>query len=287
MAPTSPGPTIQESAAPLSPTKSISELAADARRERKVLDLEISNSSLLAINSSLEREIRRQKAELKRFRRLSRAGRLGRSTSATFSALDGVSDEDEEDGGRPSGITDLYSESSGEDEDEEGSSEGRSSLGGHGTEHRLAADEKRLRLDLQRHKELLVQSQSMNQSLKRCLYSTEEMIREGKKALEYHVRVSDVKLGGRVLYANGEGEEGELEATDDFLGGEGEDGGGAAEDFLKVWQSIGTTGRNAAGVECGGGTDRDSGIEADSLPGSVRRSALGGGVGDRGRPPDI
>lgn len=62
---------------PLSPSKSVSELAADARRERKVLDLEISNSSLLAINSSLEREVRRQKAELKRFRRLSRAGKFG------------------------------------------------------------------------------------------------------------------------------------------------------------------------------------------------------------------
>ena len=39
----------------------------------------------------------------------------------------------------------------------------------------------------------------MNQSLKRCLGWTEELIREGRRALEYRVRVSEVKLGGRVL----------------------------------------------------------------------------------------
>jgi hypothetical protein len=60
-------------------------------------------------------------------------------------------------------------------------------------------DEKRLQLDLSRHRELLIGSQKMNQSLKRCLGWTEELINEGKKALEYRVQVNDVKLGGRVL----------------------------------------------------------------------------------------
>ena len=58
----------------------MNELAANARRERKVLDLEISNSSLLAINRSLEKEVRKQKAELRRFRRMSRAGRFSMDT---------------------------------------------------------------------------------------------------------------------------------------------------------------------------------------------------------------
>lgn len=57
-----------------------------------------------------------------------------------------------------------------------------------------AKDEKRLQLDLSKHRELLVDSQKMNQSLKRCLGWTEDLIREGQKALDYHVGV-----GGRVL----------------------------------------------------------------------------------------
>ena len=60
-------------------------------------------------------------------------------------------------------------------------------------------DEKRLQLDLSKHQQLLIDSQKMNESLKRCLGWTEGLIDEGKKALEYHVRVSDVELGGRVL----------------------------------------------------------------------------------------
>ena len=39
----------------------------------------------------------------------------------------------------------------------------------------------------------------MNQSLKRCLGWTEELITEGKKALNYQVQLSDVEVRGRVL----------------------------------------------------------------------------------------
>lgn len=75
----------------------MNELAANARRERKVLDLEISNSSLLAINRTLEREMRKQTAELRRFRRLSCSGRLSvapsRSASGKMSMLSEATDE--------------------------------------------------------------------------------------------------------------------------------------------------------------------------------------------------
>ena len=60
-------------------------------------------------------------------------------------------------------------------------------------------DEKRFLLDLAKHQELLADSQRMNQSLKRCLGWTEELIKEGQRALEYRVHVGDVQLGGRVL----------------------------------------------------------------------------------------
>ncbi|MCJ1301507.1 hypothetical protein MMC08_004308 [Hypocenomyce scalaris] len=179
----------------------MNELAANARRERKVLDLEISNSSLLAINRTLEREMRKQNAELRRFRRLSRSGRLSmatttRSVSSRLSTL-GESDNLSNISGFSEEEADEPEFSDGEDSIEDGMLSPNAQA-----EHdaRLRAkDEKRLQLDLSKHQELLIDSQKLNQSLKRCLGWTEELISEGKKALEYHVRVSDVEVGGRVL----------------------------------------------------------------------------------------
>ncbi len=181
----------------------MNELAANARRERKVLDLEITNSSLAAINRTLEREMRKQTAELRRYRRLSRSGRLSINTSASLrtssgnlSIVDGVD---------ATSLSDMSEESDGEEEEdfseEESIDDGSLSPGAMAesdARHR-ERDEKRLQLDLSKHQQLLIDSQNMNQSLKRCLGWTEELINEGKKALAYHVRVSDIEFGGRVL----------------------------------------------------------------------------------------
>jgi hypothetical protein len=210
----------QPSSTPQSPTKPnppLSELAANARRERKVLDLEISNSSLLAINRQLEREVRKQKAELRRFRRLTRAGRLS-SFSILSVGPDGseegeegdLSELDEEaglaDGGDGSGEDDDDDDEEGEDSTDDSAVMSPGTLAER-DERMLAKDSRRLQLDLRRHRELLVDSQKMNQALKRCMAWTEEMIKEGKKALEYRVRVDEVRLGGRVLDREYAGEE--------------------------------------------------------------------------------
>jgi hypothetical protein len=200
------------SASPIKPSgtqtvlEAMNELAANARRERKVLDLEISNSSLLAINRSLEKEVRKQKAELRRFRRMSRAGRFAMDPAG--SALDSspihaashlaeLSDMSEEDE-----VEELIDE---EEDDPESSDESfdegalsPSAQLERDEAHRFK-DEKRLQLDLSKHRDLLLDSQKMNQSLKRCMNWTEQLIKDGQKALEYQVRPSDVKLGGRVL----------------------------------------------------------------------------------------
>ena len=199
--------------------ESMNDLAANARRERKVLDLEITNSSLAAINRTLEREMRKQTAELRRYRRLSRSGRLSINTSAslrtslgTLSIMDGV------DG---TSLSDMSEESDGDEEEESSEEEsiddGSLSPGAMAesdARHR-ERDEKRLQLDLSKHQQLLIDSQNMNQSLKRCLGWTEELIKEGKKALAYHVRVSDIELGGRVL-APDEVEDTDNESLSDF-----------------------------------------------------------------------
>jgi hypothetical protein len=190
-----------------SPAKSvsndpISELVMNARRERKVQDLEITNASLEAINRTLERQLRKQTAELRRYRRLSRSGRISLASVASSRVASGASTVQ---GGLPDLSEEEYSEEDQDsiDEDDLSSSESRSTDDALSPDIRVLArrkrDEKRLQLDLTKHQELLVDSQKINQSLKRCLDWTEVLIKEGKKALDYRVRVSEVELGGRVL----------------------------------------------------------------------------------------
>lgn len=187
-----------------SPIPSQNDNAATARRERKVLDLEISNSSLLAINKTLERELRKQGGELRRYRRLSRSGRLSLATTRTASGqsayslgtLTELEDEDHQ-------LSDLDEDSDLDDFDDEDDSLVSNDSGSltslSARSRQRARDEKRLLLDLSKHQQLLVDSQKLSQSIKRCMTCTDELIREGNKALVYRVGIGDIKLGGRVL----------------------------------------------------------------------------------------
>ncbi|KAF2501021.1 hypothetical protein BU16DRAFT_555527 [Lophium mytilinum] len=250
---------------PQSPAKSstgqsalqhMNELAANARRERKVLDLEISNSSLLAINRQLEREVRKQKAELRRFRRLSRAGRFSFDTDRSSQGDLSIIADDDSDAGSDTQEQHIVEENGHNEEDTSDSSFDEEALSPDALADRDSyyreKDEKRLQLDLSKHRELLVDSQKMNQSLKRCLGWTEELISEGKKALEYKVRVCDVKLGGRVL-----------SSEDQVLNEGGEDTvqGGT---LLSAWtfpdRSVSVSDRVSMSSTR---TDRDSGVELE------------------------
>lgn len=199
------------------------ELAANARRERKVLDLEISNSSLLAINRTLEREMRKQNAELRRYRRLSRSGRLsiaGSMRSASGGGLSIVSETEDEFGEHLSldSPEDLSETSDNDSSFAEDDTLSPGAVAEHDARHRIR-DEKKFYLDLAKHQELLVDSQKMNQSIKRCLSWTEELLRDGKRALAYKVQVSDIDIGGRVLSSDDtEGGKGLLSSSTDLLG---------------------------------------------------------------------
>lgn len=255
----------------------MNELAANARRERKVLDLEISNSSLLAINRSLEREMRKQKAEIRRFRRMSRAGQFAPDAVShveEFSAI-GASDlgdlsdmsegeeppeeeeeEEEKDEGEGEGEAEPDAEEDSDSSFDE-SAMSEAALAERDEAHR-ARDEKRLRWDLEKHRELLVDSQKMNQSLKRCLNWTEELIKDGQKALAYRVRISDVHLGGRVLNAEERLDESDSEE-------EGERAHGA---LLSPWSPPRTS---VAWGEEERTADRDSGVDL----GGVKDAGMG------------
>ena len=270
---------LRSPARPSPNPQTIDELAANARRERKVLDLEITNSSLTAINRTLEREMRKQAAELRRYRRLSRTGRLSLATTASLRTTSGASSLFSTDSfpSSLSNVSDLVSVS--EDETEEGSEESEdesllsdselspSAREENDAKHR-AKDEKRLRVDLTKHQQLLVDSQRLNQSLKRCLGWTDNLISEGQRALEYNVRVSDVELGGRVLVkddAEGEVEdigikEGmEMLHEDTELPDQHMDEGSRTVngDAIPTWTKMGRD-------------DRDSGIELDTPAPALR-----------------
>ena len=199
---------------PQSPTKApgvgqskidhMNELAANARRERKVLDLEISNSSLLAINRTLEREMRKQTAELRRFRRLSRSGRLSVAPSRSASGKKTMFSED---AGDMDDRSSLDSDEEGDDDMEDllsnlsstSAASRPSSTTAHAAHDRFQ-DPKRIELDLAAHRALLQDSQKLNISIKRCLEKSENLLESGKRALAYHAEEPEAeKLGPRVL----------------------------------------------------------------------------------------
>lgn len=248
----------------------LNELAANARRERKVLDLEITNSSLEAINRTLEREMRKQTAELRRYRRLSRSGRLSINTTGSMrTSIDSVLGGD---GQAASILSDMSEEEEDEEEDESDFTEddfsddtslSPSAMAESDARHRKR-DEKRLQLDLSKHQQLLVDSQKMNQSLKRCLGWTEVLISEGKKALEYNVKISDVELGGRVL-ALDEIEERRREEENEGMSDLGAQMLREARERQSAVAKQINDDLNAASAWGGDGRDdRDSGIELDS-----------------------
>ncbi|KAL9578605.1 MAG: hypothetical protein Q9212_005611, partial [Teloschistes hypoglaucus] len=210
--PPTPGP---EPSPPQSPSKAapgqskldhLNELAANARRERKVLDLEISNSSLLAINRTLETEMRKQKAELRLFRRLRSSGHFppsSRSASSRFSmpsASDDLSptssaDEDYLDDDRFSNLSGTSDDTSFPDSLSFSPTPRNSTVPSGKGRHSRA-----FKLDLSAQRALLLDSQKLNQALKRCLSRTDELIADGKKALSYCVDVGQTtSLGPRVL----------------------------------------------------------------------------------------
>lgn len=72
------------------------------------------------------------------------------------------------------------------------------------------------KVDMAGQRVLLLESQRLNQALKRCMSRTDELIADGRKALEYKVNTGDaMKLGPRVLTADER--DGEMEPSRGLL----------------------------------------------------------------------
>ncbi len=106
----------------------------------------------------------------------------------------------------------------------------------------------------------------MNQSLRRCLNWTEMLIKDGRKALEYRVRVSDVELGGRVLQPHLDDDDDDYDGS--LIGGEADDSAVLPdpEPTLRGWDGADSSSpANSDGLSPPAWAktpqDRDSGIE--------------------------
>lgn len=119
----------------------------------------------------------------------------GQSTAS----LDVLTEADDEDEEKSEPEDDSDAETFDDEDDSMLSNDSSSVLGSTARARRRTRDEKRLMLDLSKHQQLLIDSERLNQSIKRCLNFTEELIKTGNKALEYRVGIGDLKLGGRVL----------------------------------------------------------------------------------------
>ncbi|EMR65205.1 hypothetical protein UCREL1_7821 [Eutypa lata UCREL1] len=246
----------------------MNELVANARRERKVQDLQITNASLEAINRTLERQLRKQTTELRRYKRMSRAGLSLASTAASNNAaseaifveevglrLANLSEEESDAEDEAEG---EQEEESFSDTDEDIESLTPNQLAERDAKHRKR-DEQRLKQDLTKHQQLFVDSQKINQSIKRCLDWTEELIKDGKKALAYNVKFSDVKfndieLGGKILSPSDKPEE---QDEPSHLSDKNDD---LADDTIKLGNFITEEPERISDWSLGP-QDRDSGIE--------------------------
>ena len=196
---------------PLSPTKAqsrldqMNELATNARRERKVLDLEISNSSLLAINQTLEREMKKIKAELRHCRRLSRGGRpLAPSSRSESAKMPSFSNADDVTESEDYFSSDSEFNNSQDDEDElsnlSTSPSSHSSSQANRSSGVKFKDVKIVPLDLTVQHDLLLSSQKLNQSIKVCLDNSELLLITAKQALKTPINSTDVEnIGPKVL----------------------------------------------------------------------------------------
>ena len=219
------------------------ELAANARRERKVMDLEISNASLLAINRTLERKMKKQTSELRRYRRLARSGELKPKVApkkkASRTSVTGVLEEEKKGSENVEVEAEEGKEETDDDEeeDEEESSSGDETKSYKGKRALVSTDKDKVSAELQKHQALLDASAKTDALLVRCEFMIDEMMREARKALEYKIAASDVKIGGRILRSDDEEEEEEEED----VGEDGEVGVGLDEGMTETEAEDGQT----------------------------------------------
>lgn len=144
-----------------------------ARSERKAMDLEISNSSLVTVNKFLEKKLYKQ--------------------SLTIQNLEGLNSD------RPPAVPEEENY-----DDEDGSNDENNNIP---LDQLLNSDDiinqtggmKAIEDEANKHIELVESFEKMNKSLQRCIYLSQTLLKDANRSLEYSVDPEDIKLGGRVV----------------------------------------------------------------------------------------
>lgn len=165
-----------------------------ARSDRKIMDLEISNTSLLKVNKYLEKKLRSQSKHIQQAKLLQKRDkilmfpRLGELNSNEepldlFSSSASDAEEDDDDDDEESSMTD----------DERVSPENQTR-----EEKELSEKTKLVEKKIQSHIEFLESSERVNKMIRNCIFISDALITQASQTLDYEVDPSEIKFGGQV-----------------------------------------------------------------------------------------
>ncbi|KAK9369764.1 hypothetical protein V1509DRAFT_619039 [Lipomyces kononenkoae] len=187
-----------------------------ARTNRKIMDLEISNASLLSINRTLEREMRGQSRDLRALKRWIQRHNVG----GVDIDVDMHSGSETEDSSIDNESGDE-SRSSGDEDDEDVTlgpfSRSLSAMGGKDTLSKSVLERDEL---VKYEKDLLEAYQAVNGSITNCIFMSDVLLKEAQASLAFKVSDEHIRVGGRVLsyedakYIYEDGEEADNEDID-------------------------------------------------------------------------
>lgn len=162
--------------APENPAESVNLQVKQARSDRKIMDLEISNASLMAVNKYLEKKLRSQAKDIQ-YLKVSNENLIPGQVSETESEDDASDDELE----------------NTHDDDQTAESTNQSP-----EEIELTEKTKLIEQRMQSHIKFLESSEKVNKMMRHCLMITDSLLQQANKSLEYEVDPLDVKYGLQV-----------------------------------------------------------------------------------------
>lgn len=152
-----------------------------ARSDRKIQDLEISNASLMSVNKYLERKLRSQAKEIQ-YLKFSSSG-----PETEITRFDSDVDDSEEENG------DNYNLD--EDMEDDPNNEALEPTDQTPAEVELANKTKLIEQRMQSHIKFLESSEKVNKMMRNCLVISDTLLQQATKSLEYEVDPSDLKYG--------------------------------------------------------------------------------------------
>jgi hypothetical protein len=170
----------------------VSEETRNARTDRKIKDLEISNASLLAINKVLEKKLRRQAKEIEYLNDLMSKHNITGELLAMHDDDDEDISIDEESNETFSSLGIAIKESLDNDQI---------------IDEQLSKQQAEITERMQQCLEFIETSQNISKTLRKCLMLSETLIQEGSKSINLTINPEDIKVGMKISMLTGDEDE--------------------------------------------------------------------------------